>query len=479
MTCNGRIVIQKGVPLPEAALANLKASVKGEVVIKGEADEVIYRAAIDRWNKAGIQEAGIVVFVDSEQDVVACLKFVQEYDMDVTIASGRHSYYKASSTKGGLVIDLGRMRKVSIDKKSMKITAQGGCKVVDLETPLQKQGLSAVFGTINDTGGSGYLTGQHGLIIDNLLAAKVVTADGSVLEASHEQNPDLFWGIRGGGSNFGVVTEFTYRTHNQGKVFFGPLVFTPDKNHRFLQLVEPMRQATEASNGKLAVFVSFTKVLGMPSVHPVCIIFYDGTEEEARQITAPLFELGPAKAMAVMRDYAECTAPTPMSEGPPTHQHYSASNSPLNLPVDTALLEEMIAALDRMFEKYGDVVTASRLFFELRSYAKSANIDPSATALRARAPAVLLAMEGRHDGSIPSKIRTEVQAIIEIARSKQKGRFINANIGDGSEKVADMFGGNYESLRQLKKKYDPGFVFNKWYPIPPAGDCSVQSIESE
>ncbi|KAE8454687.1 hypothetical protein EG329_000310 [Mollisiaceae sp. DMI_Dod_QoI] len=449
--------------------SKLKTSVKGEVLIKGEAAEDKYRAAIDRFNKAGVAEAGIIVFCESEQDIAACLKFVQQWDLEFVIACGRHSYYKASTTK-----DLAKMKKVSIDKEGMKITAQGGCQAADLEFPLQELGLSVVMGAANDTGiggltlggGSGYLTGQYGLVIDNLLAARVVIADGSVLEASEEKNPDLFWGIRGGGSNFGIVSEFTFRVHKQGRVFFGPLVFTPDKIRQFLELAEPLRQATEASGGKLVVFMAFAKGPGMPSVHPLCIVFYDGPEEEARKLTAPLFDLGPVMAMAEMKNYVECTTPTPLITGPATHQFYSTSNSPLNVPMDISLLEEMIADLDSFLNKYGDAVGPSKIAIEIRSYAKSASVAPSDTALIARARSMMMVLEAQYDGSIPEEeMRAEVKRI--IARAKG-GRFINANIGDGSEKVADMFGDNYERLRQVKRKYDPGCVFNKWYPIPPA-----------
>ncbi|KAF8847587.1 FAD-binding domain-containing protein [Acephala macrosclerotiorum] len=468
MASKFQIVSRKGVVLEESALSHFKTSVKGEVVIKGEAAEEVYLAAIDRFNKAGVDEAGIIVYCESEQDVAACLKFVQQWDLEVVIACGRHSYYKASTTKGGLVIDLAKMKKVSIDREGMKITAQGGCQAADLEIPLQEQGLSVVMGAANDTGGSGFLTGQYGLVIDNLLAVRVVIADGSVLEASEEKNADLFWGIRGGGSNFGVVTEFTFKIHNQGPVFFGPLIFTPDKIRPFLELAEPMRQAAEASGGKLAIFFAFTKAPGMPSVHPLSVIFYDGPEEEARKFTAPLFELGPAMTMVEMKKYVEVTTPSLLVMGPPTHQHYSTSNSPLSIPMDIPLLEEMIADLDVFFNKYGDKVGPSKIAIELRSYAKSASVDPSATALRARAPTMMMVLEGQHDGSTPeAEIRAEVQKIIGRARVKGR-RFINANIGDGSEKVADIFGDNFERLRQVKRKYDPGMVFNKWYPIPPA-----------
>ncbi|CZR63147.1 uncharacterized protein PAC_13044 [Phialocephala subalpina] len=463
MASNVQIVSKKGVVLDAAALTQLKTSVKGEVVIKGEAAKEKYLAAIDRFNKAGVDEAGIIVYCESEQDVAACLKFVQQWGLEVVIACGRHSYYKASTTKGGLVIDLAKMKKVTIDKEGMKITAQ-------------EQGLSVVMGAANDTGiggltlggGSGFLSGQYGLVIDNLLAARIVIADGSVLEASEKKNPDLFWGIRGGGSNFGVVTEFTFKIHKQGPVFFGPLIFTPDKIRPFLELAEPMRQAAEASGGKLAIFMAFTKAPGMPSVHPLGVIFYDGPEEEARKLTAPLFDLGPVMAMLEMKKYIEVTTPSPLFTGPPTHQHYSTSNAPLNFPLDIPLLEAMTGDLDLFFNKYGDKVAPSKIAIELRSYAKSSSVDPSATALRARAPTMMMVLEGQHDGSTPeADIRAEVQKIIGRARAKS-GRFINANIGDGSEKVADMFGDNFERLRQVKRKYDPGLVFNKWYPISPA-----------
>ncbi|KAL5324840.1 hypothetical protein ACEPPN_005959 [Leptodophora sp. 'Broadleaf-Isolate-01'] len=208
-------VSRSGKPISQISIDSFISSIEGVVLVKGQVDEKAYLGAMDRFNKATISEATIVVLVASEADVAAALKYAQEWDLEVVISYGRHSYY-----------DLRKMKKVEVDVDGMSITAGGGCQAVDLETTLQELGLSVVMGAANDTGiggltlggGSGCLTGQYGLVINNVLSARVVLADGRVLEASKDTNPDLFWGIRGG-SNFGVVTEFKYRIHQQGDVF--------------------------------------------------------------------------------------------------------------------------------------------------------------------------------------------------------------------------------------------------------------------
>jgi FAD/FMN-containing dehydrogenase len=129
----------------------------------------------------------------------------------------------ASATQGGLIIDLKKLNKVVLNKDVLSVTAQGGCRAMDVEAVVDAEGLYIVMGSVNDTGigglslggGSGFLTGQHGFVVDNILAMKIVLADGSVVEASKDVNPDLFWGMRGAGTNFGIVTEFTYKVHKQ------------------------------------------------------------------------------------------------------------------------------------------------------------------------------------------------------------------------------------------------------------------------
>lgn len=436
------------------------------------------------------------MIVESEEDVAATLQYAQKWKLDLVVASGRHSYYGASSTTGGIVIDLQKLRKVSIDLESKTATAQGGCKAVDLEEPLAVEGYSVVMGAFNDTGkfaatirnrltilgiggltlggGSGLLTGQYGLVIDNLLAARVVLADGRVLEASESTNPDLFWGIRGGGTNFGVVVSFTYRIHKQGDVFFGPLIFTPDKTPAILETLSSMAPTITKGDGKLAIFVAFMKAPGMPSVHAAVLPFYDGPEAEAMKHLQPIFDLGPAMSMVKMQPYADITKPSPLVMGPLTHQHYSTSNAPL-VDFDVEIITPMIADLDGLFNKYGDAISPAKIALEIRSYAKSSAIDPSATALRARSPGVMCVFEVQHDGSAdPVVLRADIKAIMDKVRVAVKekhpksGAFFNANIGVGTEKVKDMFGDNLPRLKELKRKYDPGFVFNKWYPVSPA-----------
>ena len=140
-----------GSNLSHSDLEELRSSVKGKIIFKHESSEEEYRNAIDRWAETSIKPANIVVFVDDEEDVSNTIKFVTKHRLDVAIAGGRHSHHGASSAHG-LVIDLRRMKAIHIDLVAKTITAQGGCKAVDLEVPLEKEGLAVVLGTVNDTG---------------------------------------------------------------------------------------------------------------------------------------------------------------------------------------------------------------------------------------------------------------------------------------------------------------------------------------
>jgi FAD/FMN-containing dehydrogenase len=164
-------------------------------------------------------------------DISTALKWAQEHQVDIAVKCGGHSVSGTSSSHGGLVIDLSRMNKATVDPVNKTVTAQGGATWKEVDESAGEHGLATVGGTVNHTGiggltlggGYGWLSGQYGLTIDNLLSATVVLADGRILTASSAENSDLFWGLRGAGYNFGVVVDFTYRAYDQRSPVFAGL----------------------------------------------------------------------------------------------------------------------------------------------------------------------------------------------------------------------------------------------------------------
>jgi hypothetical protein len=255
----------------------------------------------------------------------------------------------------------------------------------------------------------------------------------------------------------------------------GPMVFEPDKTTELLGLSNTLKELVDDNDGKLTIFLAFTRVQGMPRVHPLCLVFYDGPEQKARELLAPLYNLGPIAAMAAMRPYADITKPSPEINGPPTHQRYSTSAIQMFHPLDTDIVKTMIEHLDEFFDKYGDAVRPSKIAIELRSHKKTSSIPQSATAVAARQPAITGLLEAQFDNTVTAELmRQEVKGMMDKCRAEltrkhpEKNIYFNANIATGKEKAEEMFGENLPRLRKLKRKYDPGFVFNKWYPIRPA-----------
>jgi hypothetical protein len=227
------------------------------------------------------------------------LIFASKHQLEITVKGGGHSTGGTSATDGGLVIDLSKMRKVSVDPSKKIITAQGGALWSDVDEAAAEHDLATVGGTVNHTGiggltlggGFGWLTGLYGAVVDNLVAATVVIANGQILHTSDTENSDLFWAIRGAGQNFGVVTEFQYKAYDQpNPVYAGQIIFTPDK---LGSIIDVLNERKELGDPRAGFHCFFAVPPGAPGPLIMLICYYNGDEETAKKYLAPVLELQP------------------------------------------------------------------------------------------------------------------------------------------------------------------------------------------
>jgi FAD/FMN-containing dehydrogenase len=208
----------------------LRAAMTGPVI--GPAGED-YDQARRVWNAGIDRRPAVIARCASPADVAAAVTFAAANGMEVTVRGGAHSMSGAAVADGGLMLDLNKLNQVSVDPQAKRARAGGGALLADLDAATQAHGLAVPAGVVSHTGvggltlggGMGWLTRQAGLSIDNLASAQVVTADGQIRRAAADENPDLFWAIRGGGGNFGVVSEFEFRLHEVGPVVQAGLLF--------------------------------------------------------------------------------------------------------------------------------------------------------------------------------------------------------------------------------------------------------------
>lgn len=240
-----------------------------------------------------------MVLPTSAEEISAAVTFARTWSIDLAICGGGHASNGASSSDGGLVVDLSRMRAVTVDPSAMTIKAQGGCLWADVDQAAAEHGLAAVGGTVNHTGvggltlggGYGWLTGQYGLVIDNLLAVQLVLADGSIVTASESENSDLFWAVRGAGQAFGVAAEFTYRAHEQKDPVWAGLMMFPAAQAEVI--AETTNRITENQSDNSSLFIGIA--CPPPTFQPAVLValFHNGPESEAKTLYGPLLDLQP------------------------------------------------------------------------------------------------------------------------------------------------------------------------------------------
>jgi len=227
--------------IPAAAVKDFAASLHGRLLTASDPD---YDQARRIWNKMIDRRPALIARCSGAADVARAVAFARERELLVAVRGGGHSFPGYSTCNGGLVIDLSAMRAVRVDPAAKRAQAAGGAWIGDLDWESQQYGLATPMGEISNTGvggltlggGYGWLARRYGVACDNLVSADLITADGKMLRVSATENPDLFWAIRGGGGNFGVVCSFEYRLHEIGtQVMAGDLIYAPAQTRSALE----------------------------------------------------------------------------------------------------------------------------------------------------------------------------------------------------------------------------------------------------
>ena len=296
-------VIATGVKLDKAALSALRMGFHGELVERGDPtyDErrKIWNGSIDRYPALIARSTGVA-------DVIAALKFARGTDLPVAVRSGGHSFPGQSTCDDGIVIDLSPMKGIRIDPEARTVSAQAGVLLGELDQATQAFGLAVPAGIVTHTGlagltlggGIGWLMRKYGLTVDQLLSVDMVTANGELVKASDSENPDLFWGIRGAGGNFGIVTEFTFRLNPVGPIVLAGPIFWP--MHESGQVLRFYRDWITDAPDDLTTIVVHRRIPPLPAIpkefhgKPVVTVMscYAGPVEAGEKVMRPMREFG-------------------------------------------------------------------------------------------------------------------------------------------------------------------------------------------
>jgi FAD/FMN-containing dehydrogenase len=449
--------------LDAATVDGLSQSFRGRVVRAGEAD---YDDARRVWNAAVDKKPAIIARCAGVADVMAAVRFAREHDLMLAVRGGGHNVAGSCLAEGGLVVDLGRMTSVRIDPTRKTARAETGAtwKILDGET--QELGLAVTGGAVSSTGIAGYTLGggigwlarSLGLACDNVLSADVVTADGRLLTASAEDNKDLFWAIRGGGANFGVVTSLEYRLHPVSTVLAG-LILYPYAAAR--DVLRWYRDHSAKAPDQLSLYAV---LLELPDAGKVAVIgaCYNGDVAQGEKALGELRRIG--------TPVADLVKPTPyravqqqLDGGYPAgHYHYWKAGFLKSL--DDATLDALLDAYERrplpschmLIEQLGGAV---------------ARVPVDATAYAHRDSHYSLSFLGvSADAAGYSKATEWARQSFDAFKPLFKDAvYVNYVAGDESDRARNAYGPKtFERLAAVKRVYDPKNTFRTNVNVPPA-----------
>ncbi len=457
--------------LDESALQELEASFRGQVVRPADAgyDEQrkVWNGSIDRHPALVLRCAGVA-------DVSAAVRFAKRTGLPVAVRSGGHSFPGLSVCDGGVVIDLGLMKGIRVDPDARTARVQAGVLWGELDHETQAFGLATTGGIVTHTGvagltlggGIGWLQRKHGLTIDNLLSADVVTADGEFVKASETENADLFWGLRGGGGNFGIVTEFEFRLHPIGPIVYaGPIFWPIEDSARLLRFY---REWIAEAPDELMTIVVHRKAPALPFVpqelHGRLIagvaVCYAGSVEEGEKVVRPLKEFAtPVLDLCVPKPYVAHQAMFDPSF-PHGWQYYMRA-------CDVAELTDDVIEITADHSARIDSPLTAFPIWQLGGAV--ARVDEDETSFNGRAAGHtfnITATTATAEGF--DKEREWSRAFWSALEPHHTSVYVNFLMEEGEDRIRQAYGAaKYDRLKALKRRYDPDNLFKLNQNIPP------------
>jgi FAD/FMN-containing dehydrogenase len=465
--CHWAMPVSK--PLDEALVQEFAANLRGEL-IRPEDDG--YDATRAIFNGMVDKRPAMIVRCAGTADVIQGVNFARTHDLLLSVHGGGHSVAGKAVSDGGLMLDLSPIKGIRVDPVRRTAQAQAGLTLGEFDHETQAFGLATTLGVVSVTGiagltlggGLGWLNGKHGLACDNLLSADVVTADGRLLTASDEENEDLFWGVRGGGGNFGVVTSFEYQLHPVGPVLGGGLRYPAAEARDFLRFYHefastcPDELSTAASLGHAP---DGSVVVGVA----VC---YCGPIEAGERVLHPLRTFGSPLEDNIQPMSYQTLQSAPDAGFPLGRQHYWKSSYLKDMS------EEAIEVMLRLVTEMPLLSSGVGL---QQMHGAASRVDPAATAFPHR--------DEHYDFLIlsqwadPSDSEENIQWTREFFEAMQpffeSGVYVN-NLGEeGEDRVKEAYGAHYERLVALKDKYDPTNLFRLNQNVRPTAQSGALS----
>jgi FAD/FMN-containing dehydrogenase len=458
--------------LDEAVVEQFASRLRGGLLRPGDAE---YEEARQLWNGVIDRRPALIARVADEADVVAAVNFARENDLLLAVRGGGHNVAGTASVDGGLVLDLSTMKSIDVDPERRTVRAGAGVTIGELDEETQQHGLATPMGVVSETGiagltlngGIGHLRRKHGTSSDNLVSVDLVTAEGRSLTASEEENADLFWGIRGGGGNFGVVTSFEYRLHPVGpEVMFCFVLYPGDRAKEVLRFAEEYVAEAPDEVSPLGVLGRVPSVEDFPEEwhgeqYVALLAMYAGGVEEGEEALKPLRELG--------NPIADLSGPMPYTEAqkildedyPDGWRYYWKS-------VNVGGLEDgVIEALMEHAEAAPSDHSTIDVWFQGGAMGR---VGADESAFGDRSAPILLGIEANWEaGEDEANIAWARACYADMRRFSGGGVYLNfpGFLEEGQGLMRDAYGENYERLVALKDEYDPTNLFRLNQNIEP------------
>ena len=449
----------------------LNSKLKGTVSLPNDTS---YDEARKIWNAMIDRHPAVVVHCAIADDVPHALQFARDHGLEVSIRGGGHNIAGNAVCEGGLMIDLSAMKNVRVDADKKRAYVEPGATLGDFDEAVQKHALATPVG-INSTtgisgltlgGGFGWLMRKYGMTIDNLVSANLVTADGTKRQVDESKDADLFWALRGGGGNFGVVTQYEYRLHSVGPEIMAGLIVFPAAEAK--QVLQKYRAYVATAPEELSVWVVLRQAPPLPflpaEVHGKDVIvlpmFYAGDPAEGEKLIAPLRSFG--------KPYGEHIGPMPYVQWQkafdplltPGARNYWKSHNFIDL-------EDK--ALDVTIE-YANKLPSPQCEIFIGLIEGAANrVAPNATAYASRDAKFVMNVHGRWNEAAQDKACIDwARAFFQASKPyASAGAYVNFMTEDETDRVTAAYGANYKRLASIKKSYDPENVFHVNQNIKP------------